>query len=181
MAPYCDIIILRGDSMKNINISEISQYIIENIGKGFFLNSSDGNIDNTMIIGWGGPLIMHSVDAFVVAVRPSRFTYELLNKNPYFTISIPLHDMKEQIKIAGSKSGRDIHKFGTEGLTAEKAKSVNVPIVKECGLHIECKIISYADMQDESIEDRTRKLYYADGDLHRFYIGKILEVYYTDR
>ena len=33
MAPYCDIIILRGDSMKNINISEISQYIIENVGK----------------------------------------------------------------------------------------------------------------------------------------------------
>lgn len=167
--------------MKEINISDISQYIIENVKQGFFLNSSDGKNDNTMIIGWGGPLVMHGVEAFIVAVRESRYTYELLNNNPYFTVSIPLHDMKEQIKLAGTLSGRDIKKFGTKGLSGAKAQLVNVPIVEECELHIECKIISYANMIDESIESDTRKRYYPSGDIHRFYVGKILKVYFTDR
>lgn len=167
--------------MTEVNINEISEYIISNIKKGFFLNSSDGTNDNTMIIGWGGPLVMHSVQAFMIAVRYSRYTYDLLSKNPYFTISIPLHDMNEQIKLAGTKSGRDISKFDTNGLNSQKALVVNVPIVKECELHIECKIISYADMEDKSIDESTRERCYPNGDLHRFYIGKILKAYYTDR
>ncbi len=167
--------------MKKVEVKEIANIVFEKIPKGFFLTTGNGSVNNTMTIGWGGLQVMHSKDCFLVPVRESRYTYSLLNQNPYFTISIPLHDMKEQLKFAGTKSGRDTNKWLNHGLSSQKSQVVNIPIVKECELHLECKVISFADMVDESIEKATRSRNYPDGNLHRFYIGEIVACYYTDK
>ncbi len=168
--------------MKDVNISDVAQLVYDNIEKGFFLNSSNGNgIDNTMIIGWGGLLTMHSEKVFLVPVRHSRYTYQLLNNNAYFTVSIPLHPMKDAIKIAGTKSGRDINKFDNINITKANAQVVNVPIVKECELHFECQVISQADMMPQTVVDATINRCYPVGDYHTFFVGKILKCYYTNK
>ncbi|NMD37327.1 MAG: flavin reductase family protein [Christensenellaceae bacterium] len=167
--------------MKDVNISDVAQLVYDNIQNGFFLNSSDGEgNDNTMIIGWGGLLTMHGEKVFLVPVRHSRYTYQLLKNNGYFTVSIPLHPMNEAIKIAGTKSGRDISKFDNKNISKAKAQIVNVPIVKECELHFECQIISQADMMPKTVVDETANCYYSTGDYHTFFVGKILKCYYTN-
>lgn len=165
--------------MKQIKPNEISSIVFDNIAGGFFLNTSNGTQDNTMVIGWGGLQFMHGRQCFLVPVRPSRHTYKLLNENGYFTISIPLHNMIEQIKFAGTQSGRDVDKWQGHGLSKAPAQIVNVPIVAECELHIECKVISYADMREEALDEDTRRRCYPYGDLHRFYMGEILTCYYS--
>lgn len=166
--------------MRQVSVNEIANIVFDNISKGFFLNTSNGKVDNTMTIGWGGLQFMHRKQCFLVPVRKSRYSYELLNQNPYFTISIPLQELKEQIKVAGTLSGRDVDKWQGYGITKAPAQNVNVPIVKECGLHLECRVISYADMQHESLTEDNRKACYPNGDLHRFYIGEIVACYYAE-
>ncbi len=165
--------------MRQVKANELSAIVFDQIASGFFLNTGNGTENNTMIIGWGGLQFIHGRQCFLVPVRESRHTYKLLNENGYFTISIPLHDMKEQIKFAGTISGRDVDKWQGHGITKAEAQIVNVPIVEECELHIECKVISQADMLDAALESETRARCYPKGDLHRLYMGEILSCYYT--
>ena len=67
---------------------------------------------------WGKPV-------FVCYVRQSRFTRELLDCNPEFTINMPVGDYdKHIIRICGGKSGRDIDKVKELGLTLVEGSKV---------------------------------------------------------
>lgn len=168
--------------MKKVEVTEIIKTVQEKLPGGIFFTTSDVNGKaNTMTIGWGGIIVMHGVPAFLAPVRLSRFSYENIKNNRYFTVSVPLHDMKNQVALAGTKSGRDIDKFDNTGLSTTTAQSVNVPIIKECELHIEAEIMSEADMVEDRITEDVAKRYYSNHDIHTFFIGKILECYYTDR
>ena len=49
---------------------------------------------------------------FVAYVRDCRFTYEMLQKNPEFTVNIPVGEFdKKALGLLGSKSGRDMDKI----------------------------------------------------------------------
>ena len=44
------------------------------------------------------------------------------------------------------RSGRDLDKFEATGLTREKASTVNVPLVKESPVNIECKVTQVIEL-----------------------------------
>ena len=71
-------------------------------------------------------------------------------------------------------------KFTGHGLTAAPAQEVNVPIVKECGLQIECVPFGKVDQQAENLTPEVLDCCYPNGDLHTFFLGKIVRCYYTD-
>jgi flavin reductase (DIM6/NTAB) family NADH-FMN oxidoreductase RutF len=93
---------------------------------------------NAMAIGWGQVGIIWRKPIFTVLVRPSRYTYKLIEEAGNFTVNIVPPSLKEVVQYCGATSGRDHNKFEEKHLTAIPPLRVKTPIIKECILHYEC-------------------------------------------
>ncbi|WP_202709406.1 flavin reductase family protein [Sporosalibacterium faouarense] len=163
---------------KDINFNEYSTEMLEQLKKGAFLTVKDGDKVNTMTIGWGNIGVVWGKPIFTVEVRYSRYTYELLENSKEFTVSIPLNkDLKEELGICGTKSGRDIDKFTECELTPEQGKVLSTPIVGECELHYECKVVYKQAMEPGTLSDEIKEKYYTNNDYHVLYYGEIVATY----
>ena len=147
---------------------------------GVFLTVA-GNPPGTMAIGWGAIGFYWGKPVFTVIVRPQRHTFTLLKGASDFTVSVPTKNpLKAELTFAGTKSGRDVNKFEGHGLTAAPAQLVSAPIVKECGLHFECKILLRQDMTGERMDEGVLKRAYPQRDFHTMFFGEIVACYSTD-
>lgn len=149
---------------------------------------ADGRV-NTMTIGWGMLGVEWSVPIFTVFVREHRFTRFCLDKNPEFTINVPMADGfdKRIIAVSGTKSGRDTDKISELGLHLEEPEAVSVPAIRELPLTLECRVL-YSRLQDRnSIPQRLRDRFYpqdvdslfhmCNKDFHIAYYGEIVSAY----
>ena len=95
---------------------------------------------NVLAVAW---IIPASVDPPFVAmsIRPERYSHELIMETGKFVVNIPTFKMAEEVLLCGRRSGRDFEKFKKASLSLQKAKKVNVPAVKECVAHLECKLV----------------------------------------
>ena len=164
--------------MQNINVFEHAEEILKILSKGAFLNVAAGDDMNTMTIGWGQLGFQWGQQTFAVMVRQTRYTKELLDKNPVFTVSIPVNDgFQKALGICGSKSGRDIDKFAAADLETEAAQTVEAPIIKGCGLQIECKVVEVKTMEAAGVEAEVADKWYGDKNWHTYYTGVITAAY----
>ncbi|MCE5343863.1 MAG: flavin reductase family protein [Eubacteriales bacterium] len=167
--------------MREIPITEVVNLITAKMANGgVFLCVANGETKNVMTIGWGGVNTFFGAPCFLAPVRQSRYSYGIIRKNGAFTVGVPLHDMRKQLAFAGSESGRDVDKFVGHGITAASAQAVNVPIVKECELQLECEPQGYVEQKADMMIPEIRDRVYADGDMHTFFLGKIVRCYYTE-
>lgn len=79
--------------IEKINVFEYSREILEALNKGILITSKYEDKVNTMTISWGALGIEWSKPMFTIYVREHRFTKSLLDKNPEFTVNVPLGDM----------------------------------------------------------------------------------------
>lgn len=171
---------------KDIQVWDYAGKILEAVGKGVLLTAkADGKV-NTMIIGWGTLGIEWGRPIFTAFVRKSRFTMELLEKNPEFTVNIPLGEIDKQIlTVCGTKSGRDMDKIESLNLALEEGKTVNVPAIRQLPLTLECKVIYRQDQDPAAIDPVCDDRYYAkgtanEGDYHTAYYGQITAAYIVE-
>lgn len=129
---------------------------------------------NAMAIGWGIAGIIWRKPIFMVLVRPSRYTYKLIEKTGEFTVNIVPPELKEVVQYCGTVSGRDHDKFKDRHLTALPSKKVATPIIKECTLHFECRVVHKNDVIPSQLEKSITNTFYPKGDFHRIYFGEIL-------
>jgi flavin reductase (DIM6/NTAB) family NADH-FMN oxidoreductase RutF len=129
---------------------------------------------NAMAIGWGQIGIVWGKPIFTVLVRPSRYTYKLIEATGGFTINIVPPQLKELAQYCGTMSGRDHDKFREKGLTALPSSKVKTPMIKECILHYECKVIYKNDLIPSELETSIIPGFYPKGDFHRVYLGEII-------
>ncbi|MFW6016210.1 MAG: flavin reductase family protein [bacterium] len=163
---------------KEITYSDLSKEALEQLSKGAFLNVKCEGKQNTMTIGWGSISYIWGRPVFMVMVRFSRFTYELLNQSNEFTVSFPLNgQLKKELGICGKESGRDINKFERCNLTPQKGQKVEAPIIEECDLHYECKVVYKQAMEPSTIEKNIDKRYYDNNDFHVLFYGEIVSCY----
>ncbi|MGD9677031.1 MAG: flavin reductase family protein [Vulcanibacillus sp.] len=146
--------------------------------KGAFLTVDSGEKVNTMTISWGSIGYMWRRPVFMVLVRSSRYTYEIIENSDSFTVSIPFdnEEMSKALKICGTKSGRDIDKTNEANITFIPSKEVDSPVVDNCNIYYECKIV-YKQKMDPSLilDDNIKSLY--DNDFHTLYYGEIVACY----
>ena len=173
---------------KKIIVADYAKNILEALPKGILLTSKAGDRVNSMTIGWGTLGIEWSTPIFVAFIREHRFTRELLDKNPEFTVNIPFGEFNRKILgVCGSKCGRNLDKIAEAGLTLVDSEMVSVPAVKELPLTLECKIV-YQQKQElpAIIEDYRTKFYPQDvdgsavganRDAHIAYYGEIVSAY----
>ena len=132
---------------------------------------------NAMTIGWGTIGIIWRKPIFVVLVRPSRYTYSLIELIKDFTVNVPTPELADEVSYFGSVSGRDQDKFKAKGLTATPGKKVKSPIVEECVIHYECRVVHNNDVIPDELTEEIRNSAYRQGDFHKIYFGEILSVY----
>ena len=106
---------------RTINVMDYANTITESLKKGIFLTTKAGDKINSMVIGWGHLGRIWERPVFIAYVRDCRYTYEMIEKNPEFTINVPINEMnKNAFMICGTKSGRDMDKISEAGLTLEE-------------------------------------------------------------
>lgn len=154
--------------------------LMETLTRGAFLTVKSENRTNTMTIGWATIGFVWKKEVFMVAVRDSRYTFELIEKSEDFTVTIPTDPgSKDAVMFCGTKSGRDYDKFIECGLNTREAKAVSSPVIDIPGVHYECRIVYKTAMDAAHLDAKLEKLYPAK-DYHTLYFGEILACYQTD-
>ncbi len=168
---------------RKIEVWDYAGQILDAVGKGVLLTTkADGKV-NTMTIGWGTLGIQWKEPIFTAFVRQSRFTRENLEKNPEFTINVPVGAADKNIlSVCGTKSGRDMDKIQQLGLTLEEPETISVPGIKQLPLTLECKVIYRQEQDPAAIEAQYNERFYGKGtanerDYHIAYYGKITAAY----
>jgi len=76
-----------------------------------------------------------------IGVRPGRFSHHLIAEAGEFVVNIPRADQVGIVDYCGNVSGRDVDKWAACGLTPVPASQVRVPLVAECPIALECRVI----------------------------------------
>lgn len=136
---------------------------------------------NAMTIAWGQMGALWStgtgnLPVVVTYVRPSRFTYEFMEREPFFSLSYFGQDYRKELGFLGSKSGRDFpDKITAAGLTPVYGDSTTY--IAEAEVVIVCRKIYRAPLDPAGFLDpQIVKAGYADGDYHVVYVGEILKL-----
>lgn len=171
---------------KEIGVYEYSSKLLERMTPGNFLTTKKDNLINTMIIGWGGIIVLWGRPMFIVLVRNTRATYDMIEASQEFTVSVPVGDsLKGAVKICGTKSMRDINKFEYCNLTPVKGRKTDTPIIGEAKIHYECRVIYKQTLDQSMIPDEVKKRYYSgskNGNTnHTVYYGEILDQYIYEK
>ena len=147
------------------------------VGKQWMLiTSGDEQGFNTMTASWGGFGIMFGKDVAVVVVRPSRYTYQFMEKNERFTMSFFDERYRSALQLCGAKSGRDIDKPKAAGLTPVFLDGTTT--FAEASLVLVAKKLYIHDFKPEGFLDADTLEGYGDSkNFHRAYLSEIIKVY----
>jgi flavin reductase (DIM6/NTAB) family NADH-FMN oxidoreductase RutF len=86
-----------------------------------------------------------------IAVRETRYSWELIKKQGEFTINLPPTTLLKAVRGIGVDSGRDVDKFGKYNLTPLHSKFVKPPIIAECPVNLECKVVGFHHVGDHDL------------------------------
>lgn len=135
---------------------------------------------NPMTISWGSFGTIWNKPFAMTLVRPTRFTYGLMESGEDFTLCLFPDELKKRVHgVCGHRSGRDQDKVAAAGLTPIPSTVVEAPGFDEAELILECRQI-YRDDLDPSLfmDPATHDMY--DDDHHRFWLGEVVAVHGTD-
>lgn len=127
---------------------------------------------NAMIIGWGTVGVIWGVPVWVVLVRPSRYTYSLIQESGVFTVNVPTSAMKELVTLCGTRSGRDLDKLAHTATSM--GRTVACVTLDECPVVYECKVVHHNDLVPANLMPDIVSRSYPQGDFHRLYYGQIM-------
>ncbi len=131
---------------------------------------------NVMTIGWGLIGVVWGLPIFTVLVRPSRFSYRIIDESGEFTVNIPYPSMSGLVEYCGAVSGRDHDKIKEKSLTLLPSETVFPPLIAECAIHYECKTVHKNDVAPAVFPDEIINEFYPEDDFHRVFFGRILRV-----
>jgi flavin reductase (DIM6/NTAB) family NADH-FMN oxidoreductase RutF len=114
---------------------------------------------NIMNAAWGG-IASSKPPCISVSLREATLSYHNIKQTGAYTVNIPSEKYVREADFVGMVSGREYDKFKETGLTPEKSKLVNAPIVKEFPYTLECKLAKQVDLG-----------------LHTMFIGEIVGMF----
>jgi flavin reductase (DIM6/NTAB) family NADH-FMN oxidoreductase RutF len=136
---------------------------------------------NAMAVGWGSFGVMWSKPFAQVVVRPTRFTYQFMNRHDGFTLSAFPEERRGDVQLLGTKSGRDGNKIAETSLTPVASTRVKAPSFAEAELTIECVKMYWQDMDPSRFLLPEIEGKYPAKDYHRIYFGEIVAILGADR
>lgn len=95
---------------------------------------------NIITVAWTGTICSDPPMCYI-SIRPSRHSHAIIKRTGEFVINLTTAELAHATDWCGVRSGRDCNKFHEMHLTPEQAQSVKAPLIKECPLNIECKVV----------------------------------------
>jgi len=129
---------------------------------------------NPMTVSWGAFGTLWNLPVATVFVRPTRYTFGLLERDPFFTLNFLPPEHRPALQLCGSRSGRDCDKWAATGLNTAPSGEIPVPRVAQATLSLECRVLAVTDLQPGGFLDGEIERHYPDRDYHRVYFGHVL-------
>lgn len=100
---------------------------------------------NIITLAWVG-VVCSEPPVLSISVRPGRHSHRLIRESGVFVVNIPREDQLRELDYCGMASGRDVDKFAELGLTAVAGSQVAAPLIKECPVNLECRVIDMKNL-----------------------------------
>ncbi len=132
---------------------------------------------NPMTVSWGGFGTLWNKPVIILYVRPTRYTFQLLNQHSEFSLNFLSERYRHALSLCGSKSGRNVNKWNESGLHALASETISVPRVQEAFLSFECRILAWQDFDPSRFLLDEIEKNYPRKDYHRIYWGEPLAIW----
>jgi flavin reductase (DIM6/NTAB) family NADH-FMN oxidoreductase RutF len=129
---------------------------------------------NPMTVSWGGFGTVWNRPVATVYVRPTRFTFGLLESEPAFTLNFLPERYRAALDLCGAVSGRDLDKWQATGLGKLRSSTVAVPRVAEAELALECRVLATLEVDPQRFLEPAIGELYPRNDYHRAFLGEVL-------
>ena len=86
-----------------------------------------------------------------IAIRKATYSHALISQTREYVVNLPTRSILDQVWFCGSVSGRQVNKFEQSGLTPLPATVVKPPLIAECPVNIECKVIDIQVIGDHDL------------------------------
>lgn len=87
-----------------------------------------------------------------MAIRPATYSHSLIKESGEFVINLPTAAIAKAVDGCGRVSGRNgVNKFKRFNLTPVKAENVAPPLIAECPVNIECRLLSITTVGDHDL------------------------------
>ena len=135
-----------------------------------------GNMDsfNTMTVSWGALGTIWGKPTATVYVRTSRYTHEFMDKFDTFTVSFYPEACRKTLGVLGTKSGRDMDKMRSSGLTPVAAGEGVSFAEAECTLV--CKKMYMQPLDVQRMPPDVAEALYAKDAPHDMYLGEVVDI-----
>lgn len=81
-----------------------------------------------------------------IAVGTAQYSLELISRAGDFGVNLPRADQVQQTDFCGTYSGRSMDKFQAVGFTAVPSTQIESPLVLECPVSMECRLVHRANL-----------------------------------
>ena len=158
---------------QGVDPEAVQDNIFRLIGKDWMLiTAGTRGSFNTMTASWGGVGVLWDKKVCFTFVRPTRYTFEFLEKSEFYTLSFLKEQYRDILMYCGTKSGRDVNKVTETSLTPVFGE--NTVFFAEARLVMECRKIYVEDIKPGNFLDQAVNEYYPKKDYHRIYVGEII-------
>lgn len=144
-------------------------------GDWMLITAGDMKSFNTMTASWGGLGVLWDKNVAFCFVRPTRHTFEFMNKVETYTLSFFDERYRSVLSYCGSHSGKHVNKVKHCGITPI-AGSIDDVYFAEARLVLECRKLYYSDIDPSEFLVQTLVDVYPEKDYHRMFIGEIERV-----
>ncbi len=86
-----------------------------------------------------------------IAIAKPRYSHELITATREYVVNLPTAAMVEAVDLCGTISGRDVDKFAEFGLTPVAAEQVRPPLIAECPISLECRVVGIQEIGDHDL------------------------------
>lgn len=86
-----------------------------------------------------------------VSVRPTRASHDIIDRHGEFVVNIPWPEMEVVSDFVGTTTTRDTDKWAETGLTQLKAVEVQPPLLFDCPVNIECRVVHRLRLPSHSL------------------------------
>lgn len=104
-----------------------------------------GQRPNIVTIAWAGT-VNSDPPMCSVSVRKERFSHDIIRDSGEFIINLAGQGQLRAMDFCGVKSGRDVDKFASCGLTPAAVPGFSAPAVAECPLYLACRVTSVQEL-----------------------------------
>lgn len=92
---------------------------------------------NIITVAWTGT-VNSEPPMLSISLGRERYSYKLIRDKGQFVVNLANEKLARVTDYCGVKSGRDVDKFKETKLTPEKASKIDVPLIKESPVNLEC-------------------------------------------